>query len=113
MPSSLSGATGAQKNPAQEQSNIPMAPPVQHFHKWLAGEPFESNRNNIPDHLNKHDETMILDPDMDKSHTSFLSDENDMPQISESRIENQGGEMSDADAMAVALAAQREKNKAK
>lgn len=62
---------------------------------------------------------MMLDASDDKSHLSFLSNENDMPEIAESRIEekppaNTGGDMrGDPDAMAAALAAQREKNKAK
>lgn len=76
----------------------------------MAGEPFESDRNNIPDHLaNKNDETMNLDLDDGKSHLSFMSNENDMPEITESRIEekaNTGGDMrADPNAMAAALAA--------
>jgi len=53
----------------------------------LAGEPFESDRNNIPDHLATGDETMMLDTS-NTSHLSFMSNENDMPEIAESRIED-------------------------
>jgi len=90
---------------------VPIAPPVDHFHKWLAGEPFESGRNNIPENLeNNLDQTLALDGSLDKSHLSFMSNDEDIPKISESRIEEEkkpeGGDlMSDPNGLAAALAA--------